>query len=127
MKLNSLQFLRFLAIPFAVVLLLFPACILLFHRAENGVQQYSIHVGDVFWQTFTWSFGVAIVSVAIGWAIGVRLATVKPRAYFAFNIVLLMSLSIPAYAMFYTWWQAWPAGSWLHEYVSTARRIRSRY
>ena len=72
MKLNSLQFLRFLAIPFAVVLLLFPACILLFHRAENGVQQYSIHVGDVFWQTFTGSFGVAIVSVAIGWAIGVR-------------------------------------------------------
>ena len=117
MKLNSLQFLRFLAIPFAVVLLLFPACILLFHRAENGVQQYSIHVGDVFWQTFTWSFGVAIVSVAIGWTIGVRLATVKPRAFFALNIVLLMSLAIPAYAMFYTWWQAWPAGSWLHEYV----------
>ena len=28
-----------------------------------------------------------------------------------------MSLAIPAYAIYYAWWQSWPAGSWLHEYV----------
>ena len=116
MNINSLLLIRLAAIPLALILIVFPAvALLIIPTVSESSFPYS-SVG-VLLRTFYWSIGVAVVATMIGWPVGVRIATFRRQTYFVFILVLLMSLAIPAYAVYYAWWQAWPAGSWLHNYI----------
>ena len=65
-------------------------------------------------RTLIWSLSVAFVATLIGWPVGVRIASLMKNTQRAIQAMLVMTLIIPAYAIFYVWWQAWPSGTWLH-------------
>jgi DNA-binding beta-propeller fold protein YncE/ABC-type spermidine/putrescine transport system permease subunit II len=68
-------------------------------------------------RTFGWSFLVALSATIVGWMVGLRVASLSPRARIGMQATLVATLVIPAYAMFYVWWQAWPSGTSFHAYV----------
>jgi DNA-binding beta-propeller fold protein YncE len=76
------------------------------------------HVTIIF-NTLAWSIGVGLVSTTIGWLAGIRIASLSPHVRNGIVVGLLMTLAVPAYAVFYAWWQAWPSGTWLHNFLVT--------
>lgn len=76
-----------------------------------------INSSDIILRTIAWSLFVGLLSTTIGWTLGVRLASVQKSIRLGFTAMLLMSLVVPAYAVFYAWWQIWPSGTWLHGYL----------
>ena len=102
----------------ATVVILFPFAMLFFSDFERtSAAAMPIPSGNIILKTIWWSLLVGLISTTIGWAIGVRLASVQKSIRVGIVAMLLMSLAIPAYAVFYAWWQAWPSGTWMHGYL----------
>ncbi|MEE2912561.1 MAG: 6-bladed beta-propeller [Planctomycetota bacterium] len=102
----------------ATVVILFPFAMLFFSDSERtSAAAMPIPSGNIILKTIWWSLLVGLISTTIGWAIGVRLASVQKSIRVGIVAMLLMSLAIPAYAVFYAWWQAWPSGTWMHGYL----------
>jgi len=115
---KSTRALQFLVLAIASVVLVFPFCVFLFSSFSVGQQVSAPHESmSVIVRTFLWSFSVGIVATTIGWPVGLRIATCKKSVLTGVVLLLLMSIALPAYAVYYAWWQAWPAGSWLHNAV----------
>jgi len=117
-KIKSTAFFQILAFVIAIVTILLPALLFLFTSTESQGSSIATHdIGSILVRTLTWSLSVGILATLIGWFVGLRIATLHTSTYSGIVVVLLMSLAIPAYAIYYAWWQAWPAGTWFHEYV----------
>lgn len=118
MRIQSRAFLQLLAFVIAIVIILFPT--LLFFITTTEANQHSVLPREMEWiliRTLIWSLSVGICSTCIGWFVGLRISTLRHSTFTGVVIGLLMSLAIPAYAIYYAWWQSWPSGSWLHEYL----------
>ena len=77
-----------------------------------------------------WAGLVALLAVVIGWAPGRWLGSMADRGGFVpLAVFLLVPICLPAYVIFFAWWQAWPADTWLyrwaveHEQVQMVRRL----
>jgi sugar lactone lactonase YvrE/ABC-type Fe3+ transport system permease subunit len=65
-----------------------------------------------------WATAVALGAVMVGWAPGRLLGRVLPRRrYLAVAALMLAPICLPAYVVFYAWWQSWPADSALHAWA----------
>lgn len=73
--------------------------------------------GSIIVRTVTWSFLIAMVSTTMGWLLGIRMASLRKRALVCMQVMLVVTLVIPAYAIFYVWWQTWPSGTAFHAFV----------
>jgi DNA-binding beta-propeller fold protein YncE len=58
-----------------------------------------------------------VVATIIGWYVGLRIAPLKRSTFVIIIVVLLMTLALPSYAVYYAWWQIWPTGTWFHRFV----------
>ncbi len=118
MRWISTVWLKFLGLFILILVVALPVVLILFSSTSDGQHIEVPHEsGKVIFRTFLWSLSVGLLSTAIGWLVGLRIATLRRSAFSSVVLMLLMSLSVPAYAVFYAWWQAWPAGSWLHQSI----------
>lgn len=85
--------------------------------------------------SITWAGMVAIGAMLLGWLPGRLLGRTlarsstrhSSRSWLVLATLLLVPICLPAYVVFFAWWQAWPADSWLfrwaleHQQVQTVR------
>ena len=107
----------FLALVVATVILGFPAIALLLNFTAPSNITVDVDSLAVVLRTFCWACSVGIMATAIGWPLGLRISTFSPKMRRFVQTVLFMTLAIPSYAIFYAWWQVWPAGSSIHEFL----------
>jgi DNA-binding beta-propeller fold protein YncE len=102
-----------------LICIIFPASTWFFYSQQevNSLEEISINSLPIIFRTFGWSFGIAIVSTIIGWPIGIRISTLQTKSQRAVVAMLVLTLLVPAYAIFYVWWQMWPSGTALHAYL----------
>ncbi len=108
-----------LGVLIAIVVVVFPFA-MMFTIGSDQTSAGSVPssaTGTIIMQTIGWSVFVGLTSTAIGWMLGVRLASVQKSLRLGIIAMLLMTLAVPAYAVFYAWWQVWPSGTWLHGYL----------
>ena len=118
MNKNSALVLQVIAIVVVLIAVVTPA-VFMFIQTDIGAQHHQVAFDSsgVLMRTVCWSLSVGVLATVIGWPVGLRIATLKHTSFVCVTITLLMSLALPAYAVFYAWWQAWPAGSAFHQYV----------
>jgi ABC-type Fe3+ transport system permease subunit len=65
-----------------------------------------------------WSVAVALGAVLLGWLPGRSLgATLHGRGFVALAALLLVPICLPAYIVFFAWWQSWPAETALYQWI----------
>ncbi len=68
-----------------------------------------------------WACAAAIGAMLAGWIPGRLLGrAIRGGGYVPLAALMLAPICLPAYVIFYAWWQAWPAGSALHEWAVAA-------
>src|SRR5688572_18189626 len=64
--------------------------------------------------TSGWAASAAVGAMLLGWMPGRVLGSALARRGFGpLAVLMLVPICLPAYVVFFAWWQAWPAGSWL--------------
>lgn len=88
-------------------------------------------------ETVAWAGAVAVLAAALGWLPGRLLgaggdamagdgAPAAPRRSARMvlrHLLILLPMALPAYVVFYAWWQSWPPGSWLFSLAVEARLL----
>ena len=76
------------------------------------------NMASLFVTSFAWALSVAIAAVAVAWVPGRLLGrSVARRWYLPLSALMLAPICVPAYVVFYAWWQAWPADSALYQWA----------
>ena len=104
------------ALLIALVIIAFPITSLLF-KQEPAVTVLNHDSFFIIVQTFIWAVAVGLIATAIGWPLGLRLSGLSLSMRRLIYTTLLLTLAIPSYAIYYAWWQTWPAGSGIHNLV----------
>ena len=104
------------ALLIALVIIAFPITSLLF-KQEPAVTVLNHDSFFIIVQTFVWAVAVGLIATAIGWPLGLRLSGLSLSMRRLIYTTLLLTLAIPSYAIYYAWWQTWPAGSGIHNLV----------
>ncbi|HIB50583.1 MAG TPA: hypothetical protein EYO40_04805, partial [Phycisphaerales bacterium] len=112
-------FLTLIGLGIVFIVVLYPAILSLFLVSDKSeiASVSSPSSIEIVLRTLIWSIVVGIVATAIGWPVGIRLVSLKRNTQRALLAMFVMTLIIPAYAIFYVWWQAWPSGTWLHAII----------
>ncbi len=79
----------------------------------------SLHTPSMlWWTTVGWCTGIALLATLVGWG-PARLLAARARAGrgAVLLVLLLLPVVLPGYAVFSSWWQAWPADSALHGWL----------
>ena len=100
----------------ALVIIAFPITSLLF-KQEPDVTVLNHDSFFIIVQTFIWAVAVGLIATAIGWPLGLRFSGHSLGMRRLIYTTLLLTLAIPSYAIYYAWWQTWPAGSGIHNLV----------
>ncbi len=71
--------------------------------------------------TTAWALSVAVVAVVVGWVPGRVLGRALPgRGFVPLAAAMLAPICVPAYVVFWCWWQVWPEGSDLFSWAIQA-------
>ncbi|MCH8006858.1 MAG: SMP-30/gluconolactonase/LRE family protein [Planctomycetes bacterium] len=95
--------------------------------AQGGAQMEPAH--QTLLRSVAWALAVAMGAVVVGWAPGRLLGrSLRARWYPALAALMLAPICLPAYVIFYAWWQSWPADSALFRWavetdLQTAKRL----
>ena len=79
----------------------------------------SLHTpSQLWWTTIGWCTGIALCATMVGWG-PARLLAARARSGrgAVILVLLLLPIVLPGYAIFSSWWQAWPADSALHGWL----------
>jgi len=69
-------------------------------------------------ETSAYALAVAIGAMLLGWAPGRLLGrALQGRGFLPLAVLMLFPICLPAYVVFYTWWQSWPAGSAVFDFA----------
>ncbi|TVQ54787.1 MAG: hypothetical protein EA377_04805 [Phycisphaerales bacterium] len=72
-----------------------------------------------------WAGLVALLAVVIGWAPGRWLGSLVQRGGFIpLAVFLLVPICLPAYVIFFAWWQSWPADTWLYRWAVEHQQVQ---
>jgi len=84
---------------------------------------------SLFMTSMAWALGIAIAAMLVGWAPGRVLARLQGRRAFAPAMALLLApVCVPAYIVYWCWWQFWPPESALFNFAiehDLVREMRS--
>ncbi len=73
------------------------------------------HAAELFATSFVWALAIALAAVVVGWVPGRLLGrTQAGRGFLPLSALILAPICVPAYVVFYAWWQSWPADSALY-------------
>lgn len=74
-----------------------------------------------------WAFTVSLGAVVIGWLPGRVLGrSLSQKRFWLMGTLLLTPICLPAYVIFYAWWQSWPADSAIHRWAMAGGPDRVR-
>jgi DNA-binding beta-propeller fold protein YncE/ABC-type Fe3+ transport system permease subunit len=72
-----------------------------------------------------WAAAVTVGAVLLGWGPGRVLGrALARRGYAPLAALFLAPICLPAYVIFYAWWQSWPADSALHRWAIETDRLQ---
>lgn len=72
-----------------------------------------------------WGLAVAIAAMLIGWAPGRWLgAAINRKGFGPLAVLMLVPICLPAYVVFYAWWQAWPADTAIFRWAVEHNRVQ---
>ncbi len=93
--------------------------------AAGGAAPSTVRHGvELFLTSTCWAAAVAVAAVLAGWVPGRLLGrSAGHRLHLPLSILILAPICVPAYVVFYAWWQAWPADSALYRWAVAADRI----
>lgn len=75
-------------------------------------------LNQLFAVSLGWSAAVAVGAAILGWLPGRLLGTLlQRRGFVPAAALVIVPVCLPAYLIFYAWWQSWPAGTALHRWV----------
>ncbi len=75
-------------------------------------------IGMLLARSIGWAGAVAILATVLGWIPGRVLGSrVGRRGFAAVALLLAIPVCLPGYVVFWSWWQAWPPGSGLHQWA----------
>ncbi len=81
--------------------------------------------GELLLVSGAWGMGAAIGAMLLGWGPGRWLGSALARKGFVpLAAVMLVPICLPAYVIFFAWWQAWPAGSWLYHWAVANQQVQ---
>jgi DNA-binding beta-propeller fold protein YncE/ABC-type Fe3+ transport system permease subunit len=81
--------------------------------------------GRLLLTTVTWSAAIALAAMLLGWAPGRVLgAALHGRRFAPLAAACVLPVCLPAYLVFYAWWQSWPADSALYRWAVGAGLVR---
>jgi len=106
-----------IAMLIATVVLGFPCFALLLEQFPTSQATLGISDMSIITRTLAWSFTIGVVATAIGWPLGLRIPTFSRGMRRLVYTTLVLTLALPAYAVYYAWWQAWPAGTAIHGFI----------
>jgi len=73
----------------------------------------------------TWGLVAAFCAMVLGWLPGRWLGSAMSRRGFVpIAVLLLVPICLPAYVIFFAWWQAWPAGTWLYQWAVDNQQVQ---
>jgi len=76
------------------------------------------HSASLFMVSGGWGLAVALVAIILGWAPGRWLGSaIGRRGFIPLATLMLVPICLPAYVVFYAWWQAWPADTPLYRWA----------
>ncbi len=97
----------------------YPVCMVgasLFQHSSGTVPLN--HLLDVLLTTVLWSGLIGVSAVLLGWIPGRLLGSITAsRSTLLISAMLLLPICLPAYMVFYAWWQSWPADSALFQWA----------
>ncbi len=106
----------------------YPAIALIASLSQSPVTE--IHprgVVQLLLVTSAWALSVAIVAVIVGWVPGRVLGcALAGRGFVPLAAAMLAPICVPAYVVFWCWWQVWPEGSDLFSWAIQAEH-RARF
>ncbi len=95
---------------------------ILFSLPETTVQNQPLF--QLLLTTGGWALGVTLGAMGLGWLPGRVLGSSIRRRGFLFLVTLiLIPLCIPPFVLFYCWYQAWPADSWLFRWAAEQNAV----
>lgn len=90
-------------------------------RVAGSLQRSEVNasnLGELFILTSSWAMAVALGAILVGWVPGRILGkSIQSRGYLIIATLMLTPICLPAYVIFYVWWQAWPADSALFDWA----------
>lgn len=92
---------------------------LLSEPSQSGVASSEIRPAYLLLaETSAYALAVAIGAMLLGWAPGRLLGrALHGRSFILLATLMLLPICLPAYVVFYTWWQSWPADTALHAWA----------
>ncbi len=83
------------------------------------------HAGALLATSCIWAAAVAVAAMIAGWAPGRLLGRAVGRRWsMPLAALLLAPVCLPAYVIFYAWWQSWPADSALFRWAVETDRVQ---
>ena len=74
--------------------------------------------GELLLITTAWALSVALAATVLGWIPGRVLGrALQGRGFIPLAIAMLAPICVPAYVVFWCWWQVWPEGSDLFDWA----------
>ena len=104
----------------------YPAMALLGAAAGEPAGEVEVRrAGELLLTSTGWAAAVALGAVAVGWVPGRLLGrALARRGYAPIAVLFLAPICLPAYVVFYAWWQSWPADSALHRWALETDRLQ---
>ena len=80
--------------------------------ATPTTDQLPRSAGELLLITTAWALSVALAAAVLGWIPGRVLGrALQGRGFIPLAIAMLAPICVPAYVVFWCWWQVWPEGS----------------
>ncbi|MDP6541571.1 MAG: hypothetical protein QGF07_02190 [Phycisphaerales bacterium] len=111
------RFVLVIASLIVAVILGFPCFSILWKQAPISQDTMSDSSLSIIIQTIAWACVIGLFATVIGWPLGIKIPTLSKRMRHLIYTTLALTLAIPAYAVYYAWWQAWPAGTAIHDFI----------
>lgn len=92
-------------------------------QRPSGLEMHG--TGELLVLSIAWGIAAAFGAMLLGWGPGRLLGgALSRRGFGPLAVLMLVPICLPAYVIFFAWWQAWPAGSWLYAWAVENQQVQ---